>query len=156
MNADHLNCKAFQILGVDILLDKKLNAWLMEVNANPSLCMFLEKDIVPGEPEPERILSEIDKYIKTMVIGEAVKIVSGQGNDEYDGTYKKLLPLEDDSYDDYYVWNRVLELFELMVAQGKTIEFVSQFQFSRLARVPGFAKANQFFKADLDICFKNM
>jgi hypothetical protein len=62
---------------VDILLDKKLNAWLMEVNANPSLCMFFEKDIVPGEPEPERILSEIDKYIKTMVIGEAVKIVSG-------------------------------------------------------------------------------
>jgi D-alanine-D-alanine ligase-like ATP-grasp enzyme len=29
---------------MDILLDKKNNAWLMEVNANPSLNMFLEKE----------------------------------------------------------------------------------------------------------------
>jgi hypothetical protein len=29
---------------MDILIDKKLNAWLMEVNSNPSLNMFLEKD----------------------------------------------------------------------------------------------------------------
>ena len=36
---------------MDILLDKKNNAWLMEVNANPSLNMFLEKecDLQPGE-----------------------------------------------------------------------------------------------------------
>jgi len=42
---------------MDILLDKKNNAWLMEVNANPSLNMFLEKegDLLPGE-QPERIL----------------------------------------------------------------------------------------------------
>jgi D-alanine-D-alanine ligase-like ATP-grasp enzyme len=42
---------------MDILLDKKNNAWLMEVNANPSLNMFLEKeaDLQPGE-QPERIL----------------------------------------------------------------------------------------------------
>ena len=39
--------KNFQILGVDILLDKKLRAWLMEVNSNPSLNMFLEKDSGP-------------------------------------------------------------------------------------------------------------
>ena len=37
----------------------------MEVNANPSLNMFLEKeaDLAPGE-QPERILSELDKYVK--------------------------------------------------------------------------------------------
>jgi len=42
---------------MDILLDKKNNAWLMEVNANPSLNMFLEKegDLQPGET-PERVL----------------------------------------------------------------------------------------------------
>ena len=32
---------------------------------------------------------------------------------------------------------------------------ISLFQFSRLSRVPQFSKVNQFFKADLDICFKN-
>jgi len=62
---------------MDILLDKKNNAWLMEVNANPSLNMFLEKegDLQPGE-QPERILQELDKYVKSKVIGDAIKIVS--------------------------------------------------------------------------------
>ena len=57
MNKDHENAKCFQILGIDILVDKKNNAWLMEINANPSLNMFHEKesDLLPGE-KPERIL----------------------------------------------------------------------------------------------------
>ena len=46
---DTSEAKCFQILGMDILVDKKLNAWLMEVNSNPSLNMFLEKDeVVPA------------------------------------------------------------------------------------------------------------
>ena len=50
VNQDHENSKCFQILGMDILVDKKNNAWLMEVNANPSLNMFLEKEegLQPG------------------------------------------------------------------------------------------------------------
>jgi D-alanine-D-alanine ligase-like ATP-grasp enzyme len=42
---------------MDILIDKKNRAWLMEVNSNPSLNMFLEKEegLQPGE-QPERIL----------------------------------------------------------------------------------------------------
>jgi len=51
---------------MDILLDKKMNAWLMEVNANPSLNMFLEKDQEVGSfVEPEKIISELDKHVKT-------------------------------------------------------------------------------------------
>lgn len=33
---------------------------------------------------------------------------------------------------------------------------MSLFQFSKLARISEFTRANQFFKADLDICYKNM
>ena len=44
LGLDHHNTKNFQIIGMDILVDKKFNAWLMEINANPSLNMFLEKD----------------------------------------------------------------------------------------------------------------
>jgi hypothetical protein len=86
---------------MDILIDKKLNAWLMEVNSNPSLNMFLEKDDSllpsqggtkpPGEMyamEPHRELSELDKYVKVRVITEAIRIVTGEGVDEYDGTFE--------------------------------------------------------------------
>lgn len=62
---------------MDILIDKKNNAWLMEVNSNPSLNMFLEKeaDLKEGE-KPERILQELDKYVKAKVVGDAIAIVT--------------------------------------------------------------------------------
>ena len=157
VNFNHEKTKNFQILGMDILLDKKMNAWLMEVNANPSLNMFLEKDMPENSLiEPEKILSELDKFVKTKVAADAIRIVTGHGTEEFEGTYQQVLPEEDGSLDNYYIWNRALSLFEMMVSQGKQSEAVSNFQFSRLSRVPDFAKVNQFFKADLDICFKNM
>jgi len=106
---------------MDILIDKKLNAWLMEVNSNPSLNMFLEKDVElypsqggtkpPGEMyaiEPHRELSELDKYVKVRVITEAIRIVTGEGVDEYDGTFEQLLPYDEggEEWEEYYVWNR--------------------------------------------------
>jgi len=96
---------------MDILIDKKLNAWLMEVNANPSLNMFLEKegDLLPGQ-EPERILSELDRYVKSKVIGDACKIVGNQGCcEEFDNTFEQIEGLTD-----FGVWNKATRLFELM------------------------------------------
>ena len=75
INYDHSESKNFHILGFDILLDHKLNAWLMEINANPSFNMFLERELPTGEVE--KTLSELDKYVKSKVIGEAIRIVTG-------------------------------------------------------------------------------
>jgi hypothetical protein len=61
-------------MGFDILLDTKLNAWLMEINANPSFNMFLERELPNGETE--KTLSELDKYVKSKVAGEAIRIVT--------------------------------------------------------------------------------
>ena len=44
------NSKVFHILGLDVLIDKKNNAWLMEINSNPSLNIFLEREI-PGSTD---------------------------------------------------------------------------------------------------------
>lgn len=41
------NSKVFHVIGIDVLIDKKHNAWLMEINSNPSLNIFLEREI-PG------------------------------------------------------------------------------------------------------------
>jgi hypothetical protein len=127
VDSEHKDSKIFHVLGVDILLDKKLNAWLMEINANPSLNMFIEKDVAPGEPEQEKVLSELDRFVKTKIIGEAIKIVSGQGKDDFDGTFEQILPVEDGTFDEYYLWNRATKLFELMVSYGKQTDQVGQF-----------------------------
>lgn len=74
---------------MDILIDKKNNAWLMEVNSNPSLNMFLEKeaDLKEGQT-PERILVELDKYVKAKVVGDAISIVTEQkGSPDFDSTF---------------------------------------------------------------------
>ena len=124
----HENTKNFQILGMDILLDKKMNAWLMEVNANPSLNMFLEKDVPPDcNIEPEKILSELDKFVKTRVVADAIRIVTGAGTGEFEGTYEQILPSEEEDYESYYIWNRALMLFELMIKTGKASEAVTLF-----------------------------
>ena len=46
----------------------------MEINANPSFNMFLERDLPNGEVE--KTLSELDRYVKSKVISEAIRLVS--------------------------------------------------------------------------------
>jgi tubulin polyglutamylase TTLL11 len=71
----HHEARNFHIVGFDILLDTKLRAWLMEINANPSFNMFLERELPGGEVE--KVTSELDKYLKARVATEAIKIVTG-------------------------------------------------------------------------------
>ena len=101
------NSKVFHILGLDVLIDKKNHAWLMEINSNPSLNIFLERE-VPGalNGQTERVLQELDKHVKAKVVTEAIRIVTGECNDEYEGSFEQLLPCEDGSLDQYYVWNK--------------------------------------------------
>jgi tubulin polyglutamylase TTLL6/13 len=56
---DFENCQSFEILGFDILLDAKLNPWLLEVNHAPSF----------GTD------SELDKLVKHAVINDALRLV---------------------------------------------------------------------------------
>jgi tubulin polyglutamylase TTLL11 len=83
------NSKAFHILGLDVLIDKKNRAWLMEINSNPSLNIFLERE-VPGTTDgsTEKVLQEIDKHIKAKVVTEAIRLVSDEGDGEYEGSYE--------------------------------------------------------------------
>jgi len=116
VNRELEESKCFHIMGIDILIDIKCNAWLMEINSNPSLNIFLEREI-PGalEGQTEKVLQELDKHVKAKVVTEAIRIVSGEGNDEYDGSFEQILPCEEEDMDDYYIWNKGQHLFDLMV-----------------------------------------
>ena len=64
--------RCFQVLGFDIFIDNKLKAWVLEINDHPSLninlCLEGDKGLIK---EP----SEVDKYIKVKVIGDAIKLM---------------------------------------------------------------------------------
>lgn len=62
------NC--FHILGVDIILDSKLNPWVLEINANPS--MNIESTIAKRETDDS--VSLIDLHVKSMALSHAVKL----------------------------------------------------------------------------------
>lgn len=51
VNTDHTNPRCFQVLGLDILIDENYFAWLLEVNANPSLNVYTDKELPNGDIE---------------------------------------------------------------------------------------------------------
>ncbi len=83
----------FQLLGFDVFIDSNFKAWLFEINDHPSLNINLEKE---GEKGLEKEVSEIDKYLKTKILGEAIKLMSkGQQARREIQTYKgfiRILP----------------------------------------------------------------
>ena len=46
----------------------------MEVNANPSLNVYVDKELPNGDIE--LTLSELDKYVKTMLISDTFKLIT--------------------------------------------------------------------------------
>ena len=52
--------------------------------------------------------------MKARVVTEAIRIVTGEGDGEYDGAFQQLLP--DPELDEYYLWNRAQTLFDLVMS----------------------------------------
>ena len=60
-------------MGFDIFIDKELKAWVLEINDHPSLNILMTKEGPTGLiKEP----SEVDRYIKVKVVGDAIKLMS--------------------------------------------------------------------------------
>jgi hypothetical protein len=55
-------------------MDENWSCWLMEVNANPSLNVYNDKELPNGDIE--QTLSEIDKYVKTTLIADTIALVT--------------------------------------------------------------------------------
>ena len=75
------------------MIDDQMNAWLMELNANPSLNVYVDKDLDNGDIV--QTLCELDKYVKSMLISDTFRLVtSDEDNEEILelGSLKKILP----------------------------------------------------------------
>lgn len=59
-------------MGFDVFIDKDLKAWLFEINDHPSLNINIEKE---GAKSLLKEVSEIDKYLKVKILGEAIKLM---------------------------------------------------------------------------------
>lgn len=116
ISTNHANPRSFQILGLDILIDENLNAWLLEVNANPSLNVYTDKELPNGDIE--QTLSELDKYVKTNLVSDTIKIVS-QSSEQLKqlnelGLFKKILPLPNGNLDELYLYSYAEKMFEIL------------------------------------------
>lgn len=150
LNADLSKINWFQLIGIDIMLDQNCKAWLMEINANPSLNMFLERQNEKGEYE--KTLCELDKYLKTLIIDDAIKIMRSKKPLDDTGCWMKILPTENPEINQFYVWERARQVFELLAGIKKT-EYITASQFQKLGRFPELTRTN-FVKAHYDIVFK--
>jgi hypothetical protein len=69
----------------------------MEVNANPSLNVYVDKELPNGDIE--QTLCELDKYVKSMLLADTFKLVTNDGDLEesspkVQGSLKRILPDE--------------------------------------------------------------
>jgi hypothetical protein len=91
------------------MIDKAMKAWVLEVNANPSLSVKFEKDATIGldgrkvkEPlaEDEEEICPVDMYVKSRVVTDAISLAREasediQNTDKFN-SLSKILPCEQD------------------------------------------------------------
>ena len=80
----------------------------------------------------EQTLSELDKYVKTMVVSDTIKIVTTP-NDQIKsiqemGCLKKILPVQGGQLDELYLYTYAEKMFEILAGQ-KSYDFITSTQF---------------------------
>ena len=69
-----------EIIGFDLLIDKNLKAWLLEINTSPSLNIYFELD--QSDPRIEKIepteydICPVDLYVKSKLVRDTFLLAS--------------------------------------------------------------------------------
>jgi hypothetical protein len=132
-----------------VLIDENWQIWLMEVNANPSLNVYNDRELPNGDIE--QTLSEIDKFIKTNLVADTLSLVSTapifqnkkqkeaeppQPNTKVyksalpkeQGCLRLILPHQSKPYSDLYLYSHAERIFEYLAGQ-KSYDFITTTQF---------------------------
>ena len=71
----HLAGIPFQILGLDLLLDQDLRAWILEVNDHPSLSIYFDPGFMGSRGRmSEQDIEEVDLFVKARVVKDTIKL----------------------------------------------------------------------------------
>jgi hypothetical protein len=110
-----VNQNCFHVFGLDLMIDDDHKVWVLEINAFPSFNYF--HDLVVIDPETKRRervrrVSELDRYLKTLIMREAILIAKGDYA-QCDGTFEKVYPPENESkYVKISIYDEIRKLFE--------------------------------------------
>ncbi|CAD8050067.1 unnamed protein product [Paramecium sonneborni] len=150
------NC--FHVIGFDILIDRDLKPWIIEINANPSLEIT---QVVQNQNGSKRVeTSSLDAYVKTKVIEDAfiiaVKTPQEQieqiGKGKYCNSYKMIIdgqaPIE--NLDLFY---KLVDLYSNLC--GLRYGNLNQMRFCRLANNPQLIN-ELLIKSDYDLIYKKI
>lgn len=114
----------FQVFGFDILIDKNLKAWLLEINDHPSLNAYVCKTEM-GCTHKNCPISSVDEHVKKQVLTDSLKLMlkaRKQGIDNIDDRFRnmtRIFPCEDEGAADIFENVKDLRLFFLTLTKGK-------------------------------------
>jgi tubulin polyglutamylase TTLL11 len=132
--------KAFHILGFDVIFDSNMKPWLLESNGNPSLNINFEPDDYKVKKREESIVSPIDMYVKSQVLGDIVMMVKKhkiryirEELDEFK-SYEKIFDesIENSDYGECSEYDSLLEMF-VYLGGYKFFPSLTMTKFSKLA-----------------------
>jgi len=85
---------------------------------------------------------------------DAINIVKSRSAPESYGCYERILPTNNEFYDQFYIWEEARKIFEKL-GGVKSPEFISSSQFQKLSKLRGMTNG-KIVKASYDIMYKNV
>ncbi|CAI2385531.1 unnamed protein product [Moneuplotes crassus] len=152
---EETNQNCFHIFGLDILLDENYKSWVMEINCFPSFNYFFDKTVMDsetGKSKSIKIVSDLDKYLKPIVVREAITIVR-DGKIPKDSVFDQVFPPQDypEDYRDFTIFNEIRLLFEILAGFRKP-DILTLAQFQKICYFPGM-KTETLGKPEYAIIF---
>jgi len=143
------NKKFFQILGFDIMFDEDFNAWLFEVNSNPSMSITHSEWTDAGLKNINRESWEVDEKVKSTVFTEAAKVlISKKESDIFELVYDSS---EDSGLGEIY--EGVLKIYKKLSG----IRLSSSLTISKFSKLANYLpKELKIRKVDLECMFKKL
>jgi len=75
------------------MVDNELTPWLLEINANPSLKIYNDRELPNGDIE--QTLSELDKYVKSILVSDSIAIATSEESPSKLGSMQRILPSDE-------------------------------------------------------------